>query len=1245
MAWDRSNDINNTKEAGEITSVYKATGSGGIGGPNTLDLFGAGGCETDIDSSSTDNYTHGTQLVHGNTTLVQRYVQARWTYGGAYWGCQIGNSRNVLDGASVYTMEGGGYQGHVRIGSSTSIVKAGEVNWFLAGGGWADNYQSGDATVIVEDNPRTKMDGTPITGSNGQILPAVVIHASMGGSYGIEDYDNQSTSAYPNLGHAIGGNSYVTIYGGDFRGTASGSPTSGFCTGPTNDGRIYGNGVMTMDFRDNEYGFFIESGDRVSAGRSYNDDGNDTRIGTNYEQSLTLNVLSSASSKAVLSGLNFYGDAADVNGGTTEAAGNSFIGKINLNVNAPGAQIGTLYATAYSNISGGALLRDVDVNLVSAGSIEGISATAPTDNLTKAIADASASATPAKAAEVIVGPQVEDNGNAAGFITIGAGTDTTTEWILDNDETSYDEDGNLIPTADGYPEQIKVVAPSSGTSTGITNFTSMTIKERLILAQSGNVRNSAGATASSTTTNHGDAATGYSDFGDVTLLAGEGQMASGFGTTGTTGRVIVGELIVSGAGEAYVASTASELNQIVITDTTIPDGSELVWLKTGNATEKGFTPTGQSTWFGVNQGYQVLTINPEKANADKITPGNFRGIDMTTGKTFIGDSYGGIWGSHEDTPCLLNNPILQYILKWQVVKGPDNQSLGKVSHNVKGATTAKPAAGQSIDVYGTSPADTPSVSGSLAIPSAKIPTPVEWPIFKFIPDSDTGEWTAKLDINRSDMISNPDESYHEGEQSLADYQTESNRTRVWSMGDSNPDGSERSSDTNNGDHRYSFEMEVDYTSNVELEAESATVSANEGDDKQAEYFVGKTDEEIKAKAIELTGAAGRPFFNYGDFTEETYTKLKTPLAEGESIRVVPIKYTAGKGSGLVEKTVNIVIYKGDMDGDFILTAHDNTLSVSKAKKITNQRDDIDDPTSLDFYTGAQVYNWKTDAYLDPTLANAENVFNLLAAASADEDDNPVVANYTYQTPNKLLQYPSNLTITQGVPPVILINSKGDPTTPEANRVPGREYETDPLVVPIDSTGGNLTNDELLDGVTAYDDEDSTDDNVADPQVSLVGTPEIPKDKTGVYTITYTTADADDNEATRTRAVYVGITPGDDYGLLAKGYVVGKSKSTQVFLNDGTTNGQSSADAQASRNDGTTDGLTTIVKTPNSFVASTTGTFANIGIGLKDGDDEVVSPAVNEANITVFVYPEKTADDKAGKIDAGSGWTANGRFEK
>lgn len=222
-----------------------------------------------------------------------------------------------------------------------------------------------------------------------------------------------------------------------------------------------------------------------------------------------MNVLTDDSKTDLLNGLNIYGDCS----GTAASAGNTRAGRIIINVNAPNAIIGNLYATDYSNLTGGTLRRDVQVNLVSAGTITGLCAGNGTENIINTVASASEQA--GKKAVINVGPQSADPNDILG------------DW-----ETGQ--------TPDGLPHRILI------STNGIIGFTSMDIQKRLLVAQNGNIKNGLNATVS----NHG---TSYHTFGDVTLHAGEGMEGAGLGIASAGASFIAGTARVEGEGR-YISS-------------------------------------------------------------------------------------------------------------------------------------------------------------------------------------------------------------------------------------------------------------------------------------------------------------------------------------------------------------------------------------------------------------------------------------------------------------------------------------------------------------------------------------------------------------------------------------------------------------------------------------------------------------------------------------------------------------------
>ncbi|MCL2655126.1 MAG: isopeptide-forming domain-containing fimbrial protein, partial [Coriobacteriia bacterium] len=892
---------------GDMTYMYSnaQTAAPNNNGQSTgFDLFGTGGWGS----------INGSQLVNGNATLVQENVRARWTYGGAWGGCQIGDTRNELWRGIVDTLEGAGYDAQYHVGNSQALVYGGQIDFFLSGDGWTDNYEDGNSSVTEFDNPRTRLDGTPVlNGTNTRGLdpsataPAVIVNCSMGGSYG---------SATP---HTISGNSTIMIYGGDFSGTAGHGQPNGFCTSATNAGTVYGNGLMTLDFRGNKYGFAIEQSDSVSAGRPANT--NTPVIGTDGTQTLTLNVFSDANSKANLNGLNLYGDAA-----TT--APNSRIGKITMNINAPGANLGYIYATRYSNISGGTLLRDVTINLVSADQIQGLSAGNITDNFTNAVASASAAA--GKYAVIHVGPQSSDPNNILG----GREPDVA---------------------SDGYPTRINVI------DTGIKNFTSMDVTKRLLVAAgTGSILNGANATASATpaalTTNHAGT---YDQFGNVTL-----SDQSGLGVTGS-GKFIVGALTVNGTG--YVASTGAPA-QIVVSDSNLnpnDDTNNLVWLRYGSAAAMAMSPV--TSYFGINTAWPVLTFNSSNAtsgsNALKVSPTNLTGVEPNTGKTYIGDNNVPNAANYGNGVALPGS-----VYRWAVTAGK-----GAISYHVDGdptVDTTLPTSGY-LDIFGSSHPDTPSQSGSMAIPSSKgiLPT------FSFIPDQPSESWVKGVQIVRSDHVqSGGAGDYSIPEQTLSDYMTSPSATQTWTP--TAPDTS------------YSFDIKAQFSEKAEVTAKSVIMTESE-----AQALMARADVAL------VTSAQGRPFFNTSTIMDAAFfANLHAPLGTAP-YRSVPVTWIAGSSGNTQSITVNIVIVP---DGSIIsadksaaLTASDATVTVPEARAIADQ-------SALDAYTKAQAIVVSaattttpgTVTVTDPTLTDAAGKLATIQGASGMMTV-PLAYSYSY----------------------------------------------------------------------------------------------------------------------------------------------------------------------------------------------------------------------------------------------------------
>lgn len=796
------------------------------GNRTDLDLVGGGG-----DLSANNSF-----CIKGNTTLVMREVVARWTYGGSFGGVQIGDSKISLHGGVVDTCEGTGYRSYIHVGDGRAEVHGGQVDWFLSGGGWGDDYQDGSVSVEVFDQPH------------------IIINASLGGTYGASS------------SHMISGNSTVMVHGGNFSGVARTGVKRGFSAGPSNSGYILGNADVTVDLRGNQYGFSLEARDSISGGRRIAA-GNSTGscyLGTDENNTIMLNILTDESQTDLLNGLDIYGDCAS----SSSSIDNTRAGKITINVNAPAANIGNLYATDYSNVSRGILRRDVEINLVSADTIIGLRSGNGDEDITNSVAQASEAA--GRRAVLNIGPRAADP-----------------DHILSERETGE--------TADGLPRRINI------STDGIIGFTAMNIQKRLLVAQNGNIKNGANATVS----NHG---TTYHNFGALTLQAGQGMDASGLGISSAGAVFIAGAATVEGEGEVYIQSTG-QVNQMILTDLVIPESGSVIWLKVGTVLPD---TTLQTNWFGVRNGWRVITLSPDKTKAyERITPNNFRGIDEAAGMSFIGDSDTHFSGNYGYAVAILGSAYT-----WEVVEGN-----GMVSHNVP-VSAAAPAPGETIKAYGTVPADTPSVQGRLAVPSSLIPDPVAYPEFKFIPDSGYDECVNYVDICGSDRYLSPaPHNYQIGRGQMYE-------TKTW---------------TASGDDKdYSFDITASFSEgDIAVYARNVIITEGEA------AAISSADD-----VIAYTQAGGTPLFRHS-ITAELLAAIGAPLAADQTQRRHPVSYQAVNNDETGKSvTVNVIVVKDgtavSSDRQYAVYANDAGMALEEARALSGQ-------TALDSgYTHAVV---------------------------------------------------------------------------------------------------------------------------------------------------------------------------------------------------------------------------------------------------------------------------------------------------
>lgn len=503
--------------------------------------------------------------IKGNTKLVINNAVARWTYGGSFTGVIEGNSSHTLNSGLIDTMEGTGYNGARVYGNGSSVVNNGQVDWFLTGGGWDDSKIVGNAKVVVND-------GT--------------INASMGATYGVAG------------SHTVTGNGEMYVYGGDFSGTPR-TGNNGFSGGVTNSGYLLGNTSLTIDLRKSDKEFKLPTGTYITGGRPY---GVNTNLGTNEQNTITMNIFTKPGVDS-LNGATIYGDGGGTSGNNTKS------GSIKMNIQAAGSNIGTLYATQYSNIVNGKILRNVEANIQGANQINGLSGGNADDNFTN---------------------------------TIVANSTNQVRYNF----------GNNIDGTDQYQTD-----PINITGKGIINFNELNVTNGLkIFANGGNILNGGGATAA----NH---STTYNNFGSITL-----SKNSGLEIANASNYLSGSKLTVQDEGTIESPQGTGKIN-LADFETPNIETDRLTWIKNTTNTTALLDITG--TYFGKLKGYQVLTINPVKTNATKIGPRNFKGIEKATGKTYVGDN--DITGSTNGYGVAIPGSIIDYEVEQPgIVEGTGN---------------------------------------------------------------------------------------------------------------------------------------------------------------------------------------------------------------------------------------------------------------------------------------------------------------------------------------------------------------------------------------------------------------------------------------------------------------------------------------------------------------------------------------------------------------------------------------------
>lgn len=837
---------NTTVEVGTLRSDKKVGGAGFVyssggreykdgidykpsGSPSDYETESIGAF--DIVGGGGSNAARATNIyIYGNTKTVHNNDLARWTYGGGFSGIIEGSTTNEMNAGMVSTLEGSGYSGKRVYGNTKAIVNYGEVDWFLSGGGWNDEKIVGDVGVEVNDG---------------------IINASMGASYGFSS------------DHTVTGNSHNYIYGGDFSGEPLKGP-SAFSGGVTNNGSLLGDANLTIDLRNYTGTFKLPSGTNVSGGRPY--DG-DTELGTSEENTITLNIYLKDGVDS-LAGANVYGD-----GGNNAADTKS--GKITVNMEGVGSNVGHLYATEYSNIKDGHILRDVTANIQGATSIAGLSGGSEGDDFTNTIVK-----------------------NSTNQVVYNFGTDVDGTGAIQKD-------------------------PIKVTGTGIINFTQLNVTNGLKLsADDGNISNGGKATAASHKTT-------YNEFGDIHLSknAGLGVVKDGKIISG-------GKLIVEDEGTLESPQGTGVVN---ISDFETPNEEKdrLTWIKNTTDTNKLLDVKG--TWFGESKGYQVLTINPTKDNAKKITPQNFKGTEKATGKTFIGDN--DVTGT-DGYGVMLPGSVIDY----EVESPGIAEGAGAITHNVD--TVKENNEPLPIEAWGTDIAGKEVQKGRLIIPY-KADNQYK---LSFIPDAATGSWLYSGNIT-STKVDNPNETIGES----------TNTDPVdWKI----PDG------------EYSYQVKVKYSNEAHVTAQNILLKESEAQALSS-----------KDQVIDLMKASGGPFLKE-DIDLEA---IKQPLKAGELSRTHEIHYSAGTTeSNKKEITANIVIVP---DGSEVAGNQQFAVYAQNALLELPQANGLASIDALNSYTKAKVIFADGSPEKSPDLPQA--TFEAIKNTTAAELNKEVPTTYSY----------------------------------------------------------------------------------------------------------------------------------------------------------------------------------------------------------------------------------------------------------
>lgn len=246
----------------------------------------------------------------------------------------MGDSYNIGNEMMDSTLEGSGWYTTALYGNSFAIINNGVVGWFLSGGSWETQNETGNATV--------------------QVYKGSFPNAYVGGNYG-------------NTGNeVIQGNSKVSIYGGDFQSAKA------LCSAAYNGGSVRGNSQLSLNLSGpNGNAFIVPTGIDMSGGSMT---GTSLRVGTTGAgNTIGLKIILPTSPTAALATAlasdTFFIDGS--NGSNTQAQ------SLNAYVTAYGAgslgTIGTIAAENYSglNMSGYQVKHNSNITIGTGITIQG----------------------------------------------------------------------------------------------------------------------------------------------------------------------------------------------------------------------------------------------------------------------------------------------------------------------------------------------------------------------------------------------------------------------------------------------------------------------------------------------------------------------------------------------------------------------------------------------------------------------------------------------------------------------------------------------------------------------------------------------------------------------------------------------------------------------------------------------------------------------------------------------------------